>query len=87
MGNTAARQRLKAQDFAYISRNTAFLSRDVSSKLLSPFQHKIDKSTFEDCVGLLHRADVEVLRWQNGTRGDYDGSGNNDAPIYVSTFT
>ena len=30
MGNTAARQRLKAQDFAYISRNTAFLSRDVS---------------------------------------------------------
>ena len=87
MGNTAARQRLKAQDFAYISRNTAFLSRDVSSKLLSPFQHKIVKSSFEDCVGLLHRADVEVLRWQNGTRGDYDGSGNNDAPIYVSTFT
>ena len=32
MGNTAARQRLKAQDFAYISRNTAFLSRDVSLK-------------------------------------------------------
>merc|ERR1711990_1152026 len=31
MGNTAARQRLKAQDFAYISRNTAFLSRDIVS--------------------------------------------------------
>jgi len=29
MGNTAARHRLKAQDFAYISKNTAFLSRDI----------------------------------------------------------
>ena len=43
MGNTAARQRLKAQDFAYISRNTAFLSRDVSLKtffwLFTAFDH------------------------------------------------
>merc|ERR1712112_237318 len=29
MGNTAARHRLKAKDFAYISKNTAFLSRDI----------------------------------------------------------
>jgi len=29
MGNQNARQRLKAQDFAYISKNTAFLSRDI----------------------------------------------------------
>ena len=58
---------------------------------ISSFQHKIVKSSFEDCVGLLHRADVEVLRWQNGTRGDnggdHDGSGYNHAPIYVSIFT
>merc|ERR1712210_84374 len=31
MGNTSGRQRLKAQDCAYISRNTAFLSRDIVS--------------------------------------------------------
>ena len=67
MGNTAARQRLKAQDFAYISRNTAFLSRDVSSKQI---HIKLINQPCEDCIGLLHRADVKVLRWQNGARGD-----------------
>merc|ERR1711872_922774 len=29
MGNTQARNRLKAQDFAYITKNTAFLTNDV----------------------------------------------------------
>merc|ERR1711970_359709 len=29
MGNTQARNRLKAQDFAYIAKNTAFLTNDV----------------------------------------------------------
>ena len=30
MGNTAARQRLKFKDFAYIAKNTNFASRGVS---------------------------------------------------------
>ena len=78
MGNTAARQRLKAQDFAYISRNTAFLSRDVSLKLfitiLAFFHHLWSPSWgifyWKDCVGLLHRADVQMPGWQNGTGGE-----------------
>ena len=61
MGNTAARQRLKAQDFAYISRNTAFLSRDVSSK---PFQHKIDKSSL--MVNLWRLCPIITPSWCRG---------------------
>ena len=32
MGNKMARNRLKAQDFHYIAKNTAFLTNDVSFK-------------------------------------------------------
>ena len=34
MGNTQARNRLKAQDFAYIAKNTAFLTNDVIIELI-----------------------------------------------------
>ena len=32
MGNKLARNRLKAQDFHYIAKNTAFLTNDVSTR-------------------------------------------------------
>ena len=34
MGNTQARNRLKAQDFAYITKNTAFLTNDVIVEII-----------------------------------------------------
>ena len=34
MGNKMARNRLKAQDFHYIAKNTAFLTNDVSFELI-----------------------------------------------------
>ena len=37
MGNKMARNRLKAQDFHYIAKNTAFLTNDVSFELVILF--------------------------------------------------
>ena len=36
MGNKLARNRLKAQDFHYIAKNTAFLTNDVSTRAYIP---------------------------------------------------
>merc|ERR1712055_898201 len=40
MGNKNARQRLKFQDFAYISKNTAFLSRDIVAEYYTDLLEK-----------------------------------------------
>jgi len=52
MGNVAARQRLKAQDFAYISKNTAFLTsgivQDYYTELVEENRDgKLDAETFK----------------------------------------
>merc|ERR1711874_41729 len=40
MGNQHARQRLKAQDFAYISKNTNFISRDIVADYYTELMEK-----------------------------------------------
>merc|ERR1712055_1121003 len=40
MGNKNARQRLEFQDFAYISKNTAFLSRDIVAEYYTDLLEK-----------------------------------------------
>jgi len=47
MGNTAARQRLKAKDFAFISRNTAFLSRDIVSDYYTELMERCSDGKME----------------------------------------
>ena len=52
MGNKLARNRLKAQDFHYIAKNTAFLTNDVSTLQTS---HHVTMSQYHvsGCARLL----------------------------------
>ena len=54
MGNTQARNRLKAQDFAYISKNTAFLTTDVNIEI-------IENITDDDIVKVVRDYHKEIL--------------------------
>ena len=75
MGNKLARNRLKAQDFHYIAKNTAFLTNDVSTKAYIPSCHHVMCSLCQ-----------VVLDYYNGVMEKSGATGQVDCDTFKSIF-
>ena len=75
MGNKLARNRLKAQDFHYIAKNTAFLTNDVSNSAVSRLCARIVAIPFQ-----------VVLDYYNGVMEKSGSTGQMDCETFKSIF-
>ena len=80
MGNKLARNRLKAQDFHYIAKNTAFLTNDVSTRAY----------IMSSCVIMCHHVMCSlcqvVLDYYNGVMEKSGATGQLDCDTFKSIF-